>query len=232
MDSQPDGTLRGVATSTVLSNECGNQGQVAQSPFAATRTGGLPPGVSVADPATVTASPATSTSFPPITGQALDGIFRVDFDYAKQTISGATVANPPPSDSLWWAFRSMCSMAGCVATGVALATENPSKQDGSVRATDVLHFADGHWQDTPAFRASTKCPGATSGTVADNETVSWSWQNQSGGTLQGIQTVSVLTNECGHQGTVYRTPISATRVGDVPPTVVLADPALFMATSH
>jgi len=230
MDSQPDGTLRGVQTDTVLTNECGSQGQVASAPFVASRTGDLPPGVVVADPGTVTAFPATNTPFPSIAGQALDGIFRVDFDYAKQTVNGDTVTNPPPNDSIWWAFRSACSITGCVATGVALASENPSKQGGMVLATDVLSFADGHWQDTASLRPWTNCPGATNGTTADNEaTVSWSWETKPGGTLQGIQTVTVLTNECGHQGMVYRTPVSATRVGDVPPTVVLADPALFTA---
>jgi hypothetical protein len=233
MEPQRDGRLRGMATDTVVSSECVSQGQVIQFPFVASRTGDLPPSVRVADPATVTASLATSTRFPPIVGQALDGIFRVDSDYAKSTVNGVTGANPPPNDSTWWAFRSMCSMAGCVATGLALASENPTaKRDGTVSATDVLHFADGHWQDTASIRPPTKCPGATNGTTADTETVSWSLEAKPGGTVQGIQTVSVLTNECGNQGTVYRTPISATRVGDVPPTVVLADPDLFTATSH
>jgi hypothetical protein len=159
-----------------------------------------------------------------------DHDFVAGLDYAKQTVNGDTVTNPPPNDSIWWAFRSACSITGCVATGVALASENPSKQGGMVLATDVLSFADGHWQDTASLRPWTNCPGATNGTTADNEaTVSWSWETKPGGTLQGIQTVTVLTNECGHQGMVYRTPVSATRVGDVPPTVVLADPALFTA---
>ena len=116
MDPQINGSLRGVQTVPVVSNECGIQGQV-PGPFVATRTGDLPRGVSVADPATVTATPATSPPpFSPIAGQALDGIFRLDYDYAKQTVNGVTVINPPPNDSTWWAFRSVC-MNGCVATG-------------------------------------------------------------------------------------------------------------------
>jgi serine/threonine protein kinase, bacterial len=230
MEPQRDGNLRGTATDTVLSNECVNQGQVLQAPFVASRTGDQPASVTVADPATVNASPPTSAPFPPVVGQALDGIFRVDFDYANQTVNGVTGVNSPPNESIWWAFRSTCSMAGCVATGVALASENPAvKRDGTVRATDVLHFADGHWQDTASLRPRTKCPGATNGTTADNDSVSWSLEAKPGGTLQGIETFTVLTSECGDQGTVYRTPISATRLGDVPPTVTLADPSLFEA---
>lgn len=52
-------------------------------------------------------------------------------------------------------------------------------------------------------------------------------QPQPDRTLHGILTETVLTNECGHQGNVYKTPVVMTRTGDVPPAVVLADPALF-----
>jgi serine/threonine-protein kinase len=54
-----------------------------------------------------------------------------------------------------------------------------------------------------------------------------SYQPQPDGTLRGVGTTIVLTNECGHQGSVYKTPVVATRIGDVPPSVVVADPALF-----
>ena len=159
-------------------------------------------------------------------GQALDGTFRLDFDYAKQTVNGVTVINPPRNDSTWWAFRSVCTN-GCVATGVGLASENPTMKDGMVRATEVLRFTDGRWQDITHLLPPAKCPGEASGTVTNLETVSWSWETQPDGTLHGTQTMTVLTNECGNQGAVRRTPVSATRTGDVPPTVVLADPGLF-----
>jgi serine/threonine-protein kinase len=227
MDPKPDGRLQGVQTYTTVSNECGSQGQVPAAPFVAKRTGDLPLGVSVADPATVATSPATSTStYSPVAGQALDGTFRLDFDYAKQTVNGVTVINPPRNDSTWWAFRSVCTN-GCVATGVGLASENPTMKDGMVRATEVLRFTDGRWQDITHLLPPAKCPGEASGTVTNLETVSWSWEAQPDGTLHGTQTMTVLTNECGNQGAVRRTPVSATRTGDVPPTVVLADPGLF-----
>jgi serine/threonine-protein kinase len=59
--------------------------------------------------------------------------------------------------------------------------------------------------------------------------VSWSLQPQLDGTLRGVKTYIVLTNECGRQGNVHKTPFVATRIGDVPPAVVLADPALFVS---
>jgi hypothetical protein len=57
----------------------------------------------------------------------------------------------------------------------------------------------------------------------------WSLEPQPDGTLRGVQTHTALTNECGNQGTVYRTPMVVTRMGDVPPSVILSDPTLFMA---
>jgi serine/threonine-protein kinase len=226
MDPQPDGTLRGVQTDTVLSNECSSQGEVVQAPLVASRIGDVPPGVSVADPATVTASPATSTRVLPVAGPVLDGTFRVDYDFAKQTANGAPITGPLTHETYWWAFRSLCTSAGCVAAAAALGDANHQQATGGA---DVLRFADGHWQDTPQLLPSAQCPGATSGTITDNETASLSWAPQPDGTLRGVQIVTVLTNECGNQGTVWRTPISATRTGDVPPTVIVADPALFTA---
>jgi serine/threonine protein kinase, bacterial len=228
MDPLPDGTLRGVTTATTVTNECGTQGNVAQSPFVATRTGDVPPGISVADPTTVTASPATSTSAPTVAGPVLDGTFRVDFDYTKQTYNGGPITNPPPNNSLRWAFHSICTSAGCVATGAALNDEN--HQGVAASATDVLRFTDGHWQDTPYLRPPAQCAGPTNGAITDTVTSSWSFEPQPDGTLRGVQIVTTVTNECGGtKGTVRRTPISATRTGDVPPGVILADPALFTA---
>jgi serine/threonine protein kinase, bacterial len=55
------------------------------------------------------------------------------------------------------------------------------------------------------------------------------FEPQPDGTLRGVATTTALTNECGNQGTVWRTPIVVTRTGDVPPTITVADPALFEA---
>jgi serine/threonine protein kinase, bacterial len=228
LDPQPDGTLRGLFTITVLTNECGRQGRVDQSPYVATRMGDVPPSVSVADPATVTSAPTTSTPAPAAAGPVLDGTFRVDVDWAKQTENGHAITNgpPPAPTSEWWAFRSFCTSAGCVATGAALVNQNQQEATGG--AVEVLRFVDGHWQDTPYLGGDpVQCPGATNGTVTQNETYTRSLESQPDGTLRGVETTTALTNECGNQGDVWRTPVVATRTGDVPPTVILADPALF-----
>jgi serine/threonine-protein kinase len=223
LEPQPDGTLRGVQSETVLTNECAGQGAVVQTPFVLTRTGDVPPGVTVADPAKVTGAPAASTPVPGATGPVLDGTYGLDYDLTNQTANGAPTTGGS-AETHWWAFRSLCTPAGCVATGSGLADTNHSKAKG---AAHVLHFADGHWQDTPYLQSPVQCPG-TNGTDTDNSTLSWSLAPQPDGTLRGVATETVLTNECGSQGTVYRTPFVATRTGDAPPSVTTADPALFI----
>ena len=221
---QPGGTLRGVMTGIALTNECGLQGQVAVAPVVATRVGDVPSGVAVADPATVTIAPSTSTAPPHVAGPVLDGTYRVDFDLQNQTING-TKTGLGAAVTQWWAYRSACTPTGCAAAGSELADSNQQEGTGT---TNVLHFADGRWQGTPDLQAPMQCDGTTK-PVTDDETRLWSLEPQPDGTLRGTEIGTILTNECGNQGTVYRTPFVATRTGDVAPSVIVADPALFEA---
>jgi hypothetical protein len=118
-EPQPDGTLRGVWSNTVLTAECGGQGMVFQAPLVATRTGDVPPTITVADPATVATvadTPTINSPIPAVAGvtPVLDGTFRVDYDWANQTVNGEATTGPGTTDSDWWAFRSLCTSAGCV----------------------------------------------------------------------------------------------------------------------
>jgi serine/threonine protein kinase, bacterial len=93
-----------------------------------------------------------------------------------------------------------------------------------------VRFVDGHWQETASLEKDPKtCPQAPNGKATEEKTGSWSFEPQPDGTLRGIDTNTAITNECGNQGDVWRTPIVATRVGDFPPAVSVADPALFLA---
>lgn len=226
---QPDGTLRGVDTATVLTNECAGEGLVVQVPLVATRTGDRPTGVTVADPAGLTAAPSTSTPAPPAAGPVLDGTYRFDFDFANQTVNGAPTTGGSKKESHWWAFRSSCTSTRCVAAGAQL--EDDNQQEASGEAEDVVQFTNGRWQDTPTLQAPAPCDETGNGTATYTGTMSWSLQSQTDGTLRGAQTMTVLTSQCGPhdgvQGDVYNTPVVVTRVGDVPPSVVLADPTLF-----
>jgi serine/threonine-protein kinase len=230
-EPQVDGTLRGVSTLTIVTNECSAQGTVNQFPVVATRTADVPAGVDVPDPATVAVSaPTPGSTPPPAAGPKLDGSYRVDYDQADQTVNGAKTTGDTTKRTDWWAFRSVCTSTRCVATGAALADNNQQEPSG---AADVVQFTDGRWQDTPYLMAPVRCQDQYEGShgpggdAADRSIMSWSLEPQPDGTLQGVSTLTILTDGCGKQGNVYRTPIVATRVGDVPPAVVLADPALF-----
>lgn len=220
---QPDGTLRGTKTGVALTNECGFQGQVALAPVVATRVGDVPNGVTVADPASVAAAPSTGPADPRVAGPVLDGTYRLDFDLQNQTING-TVTGLGAAVSEWWAFRSVCTAAGCAAAGSQLAESNQQEGTGT---TSVVRFADGHWQGTPTLQAPMECD-RTNKPGRDDETRLWSWDPQADGTFRGVQIGTVLSNGCGIQGRVYRTPFTATRMGDMAASVVVADPALFV----
>jgi serine/threonine-protein kinase len=222
IEPQPDGTLRGMKSGTALTNDCGLQGQVALAPVVATHVGDVPTGVTIADPATVTVAP--STPAPHVAGPVLDGTYRLDFDLQNQTIDG-TVTGLGAAVSEWWAFRSVCTPAGCAAAGSELAESNQQEGTGT---TSVVRFADGHWQGTTTLQAPMECE-KTNKPGRDDETRLWSWDPQPDGTLKGLQVGTILSNGCGTQGTVYRTPFVATRMGDVAPSVIVADPALFEA---
>jgi serine/threonine-protein kinase len=221
-EPQPDGTLRGTKTGVALTNECGVQGQVALAPVVATRAGDVPVGVAVADPATATVAPPPAA--PRVAGPVLDGTYRVDFDLQNQTVNGAVTGSAAAVNE-WWAFRSVCTSAGCAAAGSRLDDANQQETTGT---TSVLHFSDGRWQGTPTLQAPMEC-ARTNQAGRDDETRLWSWDPQAGGALRGLTIGTVLSNGCGTQGTVYRTPFVATRTGDVAPSVIVADPALFTA---
>jgi serine/threonine protein kinase, bacterial len=227
MDPQVDGTLRGVLTTTIVTNECGREGSVLQKPFVATRTSDRPAGIVVTDPAGVITSPTTSTPAPPTPGPILDGAYRLDYDDAAQTIDGNPVTGSPTTDTGWWAYRSMCTPTQCVATAAELADNNQQEPSGPA---DVFQFIDGQWQDTPNLRVSEPCD---SGTGTTTDLISSSMRPQPDGTLSGLQTDSVIDGDCGphksSKGKVYKTPFRMTRTGDVPPSAILADPSLFMS---
>ncbi len=106
-----------------------------------------------------------------------------------------------------------------------------TNQQESTGTTSVLDFADGHWQGTPTLQASMHCQ-RTNQAGRDDETRLWSWDPQADGTFRGLMIGTILSNGCGTQGTVYRTPFVARRTGDVAPSVIVADPTLFTNGPH
>lgn len=160
-------------------------------------------------------------------GPTLSGSYRLDYDQSKRTTNGVAIRHDGPATG-WWAFRSVCTTNGCAATGARL--DNAAHQTAS-GPTDTLRFVGGYWQGAPQQERMDCTPPTGQATAAQQETLVWSLAPQADGTLRGTVTETVLTNECGAQGSVVRVPVVATRVGDVPAGVNLGDPAQAVATS-
>ena len=158
-------------------------------------------------------------------GPVLNGTYQLTYDRGKQTTNGIPIRHDGAGTN-WWAFRSVCTTNGCAAAGTQLddAThQQASTTDGG--HTDTLRFIGGYWQGTPQQErvGCTQPNGQVRAT--QQETIAWSVAPQADGTLRGTVTETVLSNECSAQGAVVRLPVVATRVGDVPAGVALADPA-------
>lgn len=157
-------------------------------------------------------------------GPVLNGTYQLTYDRSKRTTNGVPIRHSG-ADTNWWAFRSVCTTNGCAATGTQLDDSNhqvAGTTDGG--QTDTLRFVGGYWQGAPVQeRVGCKLSnGQVSATQL--ETVAWSLAPQADGTLRGTETETVLSNECGAQGSVVQVPVVATRTGDVPPGVNVADP--------
>ena len=176
--------------------------------------------------APVASAPVVSAA--PRPAVVLDGTYRFDYDYEKQTINGAPYAIHTTDNTAWWAFRTSCGPIGCVATGAQLDTKNPQVARTPAQPAEY-RFVDGHWQSAPVQRqlAQPRCLGPNGQVVvgANAVVLRWSFEPQPDGTLRGTKTGTALTNECGLQGQVALAPVVATRVGDVPTGVAVADPA-------
>jgi serine/threonine-protein kinase len=164
-------------------------------------------------------------------GPSLNGTYKLTFDRSKQTTNGISIHHDGPATS-WWAFRSVCTANGCAATGTQLDDTNhqvASTTDGG--HTYALRYIAGYWQGGPQQERSgcTQPNGQVRAT--QQETVAGSLAPQADGTLRGTVTQTALSNDCGAQGAVVRVPVVASRVGDAPPSVPLADPAHVVNTS-
>ncbi|OBI16688.1 nuclease PIN [Mycobacterium sp. E2327] len=164
-------------------------------------------------------------------GPVLNGTYKLTYDRSKQTTNGIPIRHDGPAAS-WWAFRSVCTANGCAATGTQLDDTNhqvASTVDGG--HTYSLRFIGGYWQGgfQQERAGCTEPNGQVSAT--QQESVAGSLAPQSDGTLRGTVTQTALSDECGAQGAVVRVPVVATRVGDAPPSVPVADPAQVISAS-
>jgi serine/threonine-protein kinase len=176
-----------------------------------------------ANPASPPRVSKTSSSGSALAAPPLNGSYRLDYDRAKQTSNGVIRTNGGATS--WWAFTSACTATGCAATGTKLddGGHQMAKTVGTGKA-GILHFVDGHWQGEPR-QVQVQCRTSHSAPLStQSETVVWTLTPEPDGTLRGVQTQTVRSNECGSQGATLRIPVVASRTGDVPPDVPVADP--------
>lgn len=213
--------MRGVMTSTVITNECGFQGTVNELPVDLARIGAVPADIHIDVPA-----PTQELTFPEASrataGTNLDGLYRFTFDNSHQLVNGRQVTSPLPNTTEMWAFKSACSRERCAATAAQVFDENVHQNTGVVT---VLHFSKGEWtQSIPTLQVPSPC---RNGVDSDIIGLGWSVAEQPDKTLRGTAIGTILTDGCGLKGNVYKTPMSAVRTSDTPPSVVLADPLSF-----
>jgi serine/threonine-protein kinase len=164
-------------------------------------------------------------------GPVLNGTYQLSYDRSKQTTNGIPIRHDGPATS-WWVFRSVCTANGCAATGTQLDDTNhqvASTTDGG--HTYALRFVGGYWQG--GFQQERAGCTQPNGQVraTQEESVAGSLAPQADGSLRGTVTQTALSNECGAQGAVVRVPVVATRVGDAPASVPVADPAQVLSAS-
>lgn len=164
------------------------------------------------------AIPTTSVPVVPGPNQMLDGAYQVDVNRARQTFNG-TPAPQPPNVSTWWAFRSSCTPAGCVAHAVQL-DDDDHQQVHATGGQLVLDFRDGAWQSRPQT-LQFPCVGPTGAAANETTTQVLALQPQAHGPMHGAMTVTVATDECGQQGGKIEVPAVAGRIGAVPPGVTV-----------
>lgn len=154
-------------------------------------------------------------------GPVLDGTYELDSDGAHRTINGVQTSGE--DITRWWAFRSVCTTAGCVATSAEVSDSNHQVASDD-HDHSVLRWRNGAWREDPD-RTYDTCNG-NSDSPRTVITLVRSLAPQVDGTLKGTETDTAEDNGCGAQtkGEVIQFPILAKRVGDVPPGVV-ADPA-------
>ncbi|MGO9928989.1 MAG: serine/threonine-protein kinase [Mycobacterium sp.] len=153
----------------------------------------------------------------------LDGTYRLEVERTKETFNYIADPQPPDVDT-WWAFRSSCTPAACVAAAVQLDDNDQQQAASPARRGLIMQFSDGEWQSKPED-AQVACVGPNGITQTQATTLVLSLRPQPQGDLSGEEAVTVQSNECGQRSAVMRIPAVLSRSGDAPPAVAVPDPA-------
>lgn len=89
--------------------------------------------------------------------------------------------------------------------------------------TKELQYVDGKWRELPPEAETRSC--SSSSDVSANYATQWTLNRQSNGTFSGAQRTVITSNECATQGLTMTLSMVATRTGDIPQGVSVANPA-------
>lgn len=156
---------------------------------------------------------------PAVTPGPLNGIYRFEWHDGQATNRMPDGGVEPVTadmgvDTLWFAIRSRCEGGTCTATHVRVDDDSHSQSD-LTKGIYTMTLVDGQWRTSPEIG---RTPCATRSGEESSETT-YTLMQLPDGTLTGQEVFTVTSNECGIGGMVRTTPISATRTGDIPPTV-------------
>jgi hypothetical protein len=174
-------------------------------------------------PVSTTSSAASSVTtsaqptLPPVVqAPPLDGTYRQDFDEASITTDGRM---DPGSDAdpRWFAFRSLCTEAGCVASGDYLDPHKLGLPLQHSSAGLILHWIGDHWEYSDTYKSD--CSGPNGDAQQEISNV-WQFTHQPDGFFSGTATRTTLSDECGNEGATRVEPFTLTRTAPPPPGTI------------
>lgn len=178
-------------------------------------------------PVSATNPPVTASAQPtlPPVAQAppLDGTYREDIDEANVTKNGR-VDPGTDRDPTWFAFRSACTAAGCVASGSFLDRHKLGLPLQSSAKGFELYWINDHWQYSHTEKVD--CSGPD-GNAKEERTYVWTFVPQRDGFFRGTTTNTTLTDDCSNEGEERVEPFTLSRTGPPPPGAI--DPPIALA---
>lgn len=163
----------------------------------------------------------------------LNGVYRVDYHWKLTTVrdnhrqGGGTMHwdHENADSSKWWAFTSRCTDMACIATGTEVDGQDHHKA-ATPEPTVFMQLVNGIWQVITPNRVQSQATSTQDGSLVCTawQSIRWTFEPLPDGTLHGDRTQSTETQDCGDQGDTAVTPITATRVADIPPRLVHVPP--------
>jgi hypothetical protein len=155
---------------------------------------------------------------PAANGPVLDGIYAIASDNQHAIANG--VLYPSTDVTRYWAFRSLCTPARCVATAAEVSDTNHQVANYD-HDHSVWVWTFGAWSEVPDHN-TTPCGG--NGSQLATGTLARTLAPQPDGTLKGTEMDVINGDSPCAAGAVVKRPITAKRIGDTPKGLV-DDPA-------